>query len=218
MDPYLREDYLEAILNTRDERGRQPVFADLADAMDVNAVAIKEVLEELVREGYCNLESGDSVSLTPEGEDLAARVRRKHQVLECFFTEMLGMDVDFAAQEACTLEHEISDETIGRLSSYLTRCPGRKGAGRRRGVRRGSDGISAAIPSILDFDEGARVRVMRIQKPGRNQRLADLGIVPGEELTIQRKLHNNSVVVHVKGCDVALSPEIALSIRVERSQ
>ncbi len=218
MDPYLREDYLEAILNARDEHGRQPVFADLAAAMDVDTAAIKKVLEELVREGYCNLESGDSVSLTPEGEDLAARVRRKHQVLECFFTEMLGMDVDSASQEACTLEHEISDETIGRLSSYLTRRPGEGGAGRRRGMGRGCSGIAAAIPSVLDFEEGAQVKVMMIQRPGRNQRLADLGIVPGEDLTIQRKLRNNSVVVHVKGCDIALSPEIALSILVERSQ
>ena len=49
------------------------------------------------------------------------------------------------------------------------------------------------------------------------QRLLDLGLVPGERAIIKRKLSNGALVVQVKGCDVAVSPEIASAIGVERS-
>jgi len=42
-------------------------------------------------------------------------------------------------------------------------------------------------------------------------------MVPGEHVLIKRKLSNGALVVQVKGCDVALSPEIASAIGVERS-
>ena len=48
------------------------------------------------------------------------------------------------------------------------------------------------------------------------KRLLDLGVVPGERVKIRRKLANNSLVLQVKGCDVALSPEIAAAVSVER--
>jgi DtxR family Mn-dependent transcriptional regulator len=50
---------------------------------------------------------------------------------------------------------------------------------------------------------------------GRNRRLIDLGLIPGEQISIRRKLYNNAVVVRVKGADIALSPEIASTIFAE---
>jgi DtxR family Mn-dependent transcriptional regulator len=45
----------------------------------------------------------------------------------------------------------------------------------------------------------------------------DLGFLPGERISIKRKLKNRALVVAVKGCDIALSPDIASLIRVEKS-
>lgn len=69
--------------------------------------------------------------------------------------------------------------------------------------------------TLLDCKEGDTVRVAMIRGPRRNRRLLDLGIFPGEIVQIRRKLPNHSVVVRVKGCDIAISPEIAMSIIVE---
>jgi DtxR family Mn-dependent transcriptional regulator len=44
----------------------------------------------------------------------------------------------------------------------------------------------------------------------------DLGVVPGQKVLIKRKLRNRSIVVQVKDCDLALSPEIASAVCVER--
>jgi DtxR family Mn-dependent transcriptional regulator len=56
---------------------------------------------------------------------------------------------------------------------------------------------------------------MAIGNFSRVRRLADVGLLPGESLVLKRKLSNGSVVVEVKGCDIALSSEVADSILVE---
>ncbi len=72
-------------------------------------------------------------------------------------------------------------------------------------------------PSISDCAEGENVIIHCIHGRACAKRLLDLGMVPGERASIKRKLSNGALVVQVKGCDVALSPEIASAIGVERS-
>jgi DtxR family Mn-dependent transcriptional regulator len=120
---------------------------------------------------------------------------------------MLGVDEAAASKEACTLEHGISDETIERLSSYIDGAQPPTGHTRHCRAREAC--------TLLDCKEGDTVRVAMIRKPRRNRRLLDLGIFPGEVVQIRRKLPNQSVVVRVKGCDIAISSEIAASIIVE---
>ncbi|RXE55162.1 iron transporter FeoA [Methanoculleus taiwanensis] len=209
MHPSTCEDYLEAIHNTVPGNQRPVTFAEIAEALGVDPAAVEATVPALAQEGYLTLHGDGSVLLTEKGRERAAKVVRKHSVLQCFLTEMLGIDTDAASREACTLEHEISDETIDRLSSYLDcRKPGH--APRRRCGR--------AAASLLDFDEGDTLRVTMLKRPGCNRRLMDLGILPGEVVELRRKLPNRSVMVRVKGCDIAISPEIAESIFVEPSR
>ncbi|WP_332450092.1 metal-dependent transcriptional regulator [Methanoculleus sp.] len=207
MLPSTIEDYLEAVLEIT-ENGRQSVTPqEIAAALQVPDAAAEAVIASLIKEGYLERPTGAAVRLTGKGRSVASRVARKHRVLQCFLTEMLGVDVEAANKEACTLEHGISDETIDRLSSYMGDAhppPGRPG--RCRGEE---------ACTLLDCKEGDTVRVAMMRGPRRNRRLLDLGIFPGEVVQIRRKLPNQSVVVRVKGCDIAISPEIAASILVE---
>jgi len=163
----------------------------------------------LIGEGYLEWVPGDAFRLTAKGKTIASEVARKHRVLQCFLTEVLGIEEEAANREACALEHDISDEIIDRLSSYLD-CDGCPPPGRRAGCRWGQDACT-----LLDCEEGDTVRVAAVRRPRRNRRLLDLGIFPGEIVEIRRKLPNHSVVVRVKGCDIGISPEIATSIVVE---
>ncbi len=206
MHPSTCEDYLEAIHNAALGNQRPVTFAEIAEALDADQAAVEATIPALVEEGYLLLHGDGEVLLTEKGMHRAAKVVRKHSVLQCFLTEMLGIDTDAASREACTLEHEISDETIDRLSSYIDcRKPG-------HGPRRRCGRVAA---SLLDFDEGDTLRVTMLKRPGCNRRLMDLGILPGEVIELRRKLPNRSVMVRVKGCDIAISPEIAASIFVE---
>ena len=240
MLPSTLEDYLEAIFTIAGDGGRSVGSQEVVAALGTEEAAAGTTITSLVREGYLEQLADDTVRLTEKGLAVASRVARKHRVLQCFLTEMLGVDADAADKEACTLEHGISDETIDRLSSYMDsappghagRCPAceictleretpdeaidrssmsdlRRPPGRARHCR-GRDACT-----LLDCKEGDTVRVAMIRGPRRNRRLLDLGIFPGEIVQIRRKLPNRSVVVRVKGCDIAISPEIAMSIIVE---
>ena len=134
------------------------------------------------------------------------------------------MDKSSASDEACTLEHTVSDETIDRLGKLIVthdhhrhhgKVKHKKMAGDR--TRRVETGEFCQSPSISDFSEGEEVIIQYIHGRACAQRLLDLGLVPGERARIRRKLSNGALVVQVKGCDVAVSPEIASAIGVERS-
>jgi DtxR family Mn-dependent transcriptional regulator len=75
---------------------------------------------------------------------------------------------------------------------------------------------SSTSRSLLDFSEGDELVVRCILGQSSAKRLLDLGVVPGEKVKIRRKHGKDALVVQVKGCDVALSPEIAAAVSVER--
>ncbi|MDN7024140.1 metal-dependent transcriptional regulator [Methanoculleus sp. FWC-SCC1] len=208
MHPSTCEDYLEAVLTVTTGTGRPATAEEIAGALETDPDTAGTALSALVRDGYLVRTPEGGIDLTETGRERAATVARKHRVLQCFLTEMLGIDGAAASREACTLEHEISDETIDRLSSYID-CPRPRHPGRRRCGR--------STTTLLDFSEGDTVRVTVLAQPGCNRRLLDLGILPGEMVTIRRKLPNQGMVVRAKGCDIAISPEIAASIFVEKS-
>jgi DtxR family Mn-dependent transcriptional regulator len=203
------EDYLEAVLMITENGENSATPQEVAAATGAKEADVGATIASLVEEGYLEQAPDGTLQLTEKGKAVAAKVARKHRVLQCFLTEVLGVEESAASQEACALEHGISDETIDRLSSYMDggACPP---PGRRARCRWGRD-----AHTLLDCKEGDTVRVAAIQRPRRNRRLLDLGILPGEVVQIRRKLPNFSVVVRVKGCDIGISPEIAASIIVE---
>ncbi len=213
IDPSLREDFLEAILNLARDGRRPPTIHDIAAALKKTEGEIQSVLTVLAEKGDAVLAGDGGVTLTPQGKELAMRVVKKHETLQCFFSEMLGMDIPSASNEACLLEHAVSDETISRLGTYMQSPPHRRRGGQGEGGE-----IVRPLPALTDFNEGDDLIVSRILGKERANRLLDLGVVPGERVRIKRKLANNALVVQVKGCDVALSPEVAASICVEREQ
>ena len=120
MIPSTFEDYLEAILTITESGGRAATLDEIAAALDTGKETAGTTVASLVEEGYLERADGDAVRLTGKGSSVASQVARKHRVLQCFLTEMLGVDEDAASREACTLEHGISDETIDRLSPTWT--------------------------------------------------------------------------------------------------
>ncbi len=212
MDPSVREDYLESLCNLEIEKGGAAAIDEVAAFLDRDIDSVTKDILELVRSGDLRIGDGGLVLLTVNGRQEGMRVVRKHRILECFFTEMLGMEPDAASRDACVLEHDLPDEAVQKLKNLISGCPPRNYAPcPRRGWGR------TPHPTLLDIEEGSEVLVLDLMQKGRAHRLADLGILPGERIVLRRKLSNNSVVVEVKGCDIALSPEIACMVLVEKT-
>jgi len=224
MHPSLREDYLEAVQLFSEKNTRFPLTEELAAALLKPVPAVRSDMAELVSGGDVIISPEDVIALTVQGKLTGTSVMKKHETLQCFLSEILGMDKSSASDEACTLEHAVSDETIDRLGKLMVTREHRHHHGKRKHIKSGErtcrveTGEFCQSPCISDFYEGEEVMIQCIHGRACAQRLLDLGLVPGERVTIKRKLSNGALVVQVKGCDVAVSPEIASAIVVERSQ
>jgi DtxR family Mn-dependent transcriptional regulator len=224
MLPSLREDYLEAVLLFTNRYTAPPTSQDIAAALHLSGPEVTAHLTELATGGDLSLSKTGSIILSEAGRETGQRVIKKHETLQCFLTEILGIDVSVASNEACRIEHAVSDDTIDRLGNYL-RVPVITDASQgdhpettvtRSSCIQGEPGQS--FSTLADFNEGDRLVVRSISGKSCAKRLLDLGVVPGQLVEIKRKLSNRSLVVQVKGCDVALSPEVATAIFVERGK
>jgi DtxR family Mn-dependent transcriptional regulator len=211
------EDLLEAILILTERCGSPPTAENLGAHLGRDAASLEALLRVQEEAGRVGIDPSGRVTLLPEGHAIASRVANRHRILESFLAEKLGVEPRKASGEACRMEHQVSDETIRKLSDFLRRQGGARHRSRIRGGEAGREeegGAGAPIP-LSEYPVGTRLRVMAIGNFSRVRRLADVGLLPGESLVLKRKLSNGSVVVEVKGCDIALSSEVAGSILVE---
>ncbi|MDH7490882.1 MAG: metal-dependent transcriptional regulator [Methanolinea sp.] len=203
------EDILEAACLLLEKEKSIPTVRKVAGRLSEDEDRVRKEALELEKGGFLRLEEGDIIELSEKGREAGLRTIQKHTVLERFLSEILGMERAAASEEACILEHDISDETADRLEGFIA-VPRGRGRRLQRGRRR--------LLTLADVPEGTDLRVVTVRCRGGYERLADLGILPGETIRVVHILNHKAVVVRVKGCDVALSPEIASSILVERLQ
>ena len=189
----LREDYLEAILIHTGRYFHPPSVQDLSKALHIDEGDVRTHIDELAQQGDLSLQEDGRIILTDQATATGKQIIKKHETLQCFLSEILGMDRSSASDEACKIEHAVSDETIDRLGDYLrspvTPSPYRghaipTGSCTRRTQRYGS--CRRAKP-LVDFEEGERLVVREILGRGCSKRLLDLGVVPGQLVLIQAK-------------------------------
>lgn len=204
-----REDLLEALCILSRDSPDPPTIATLSGHLSRPEEEVRDYLHAMQNQGDLHILPGDRVEITPQGSKIGTQVMKKHKVLECFLSDILGMDRGAASEEACILEHNLSDEALERLDRYIAH-PGKRW--RRRKFDR------PHIATLLDFPEGTELNVVSMKCPGGCQRLLDMGILPGEKIRLVHTLDNKAMVIHVKGYDIAISPEIASCIFVEHAE
>ncbi len=112
------EDYLEVILLLEKEKKAVRV-KDIAKNMDVKLPTVTSMLNTLMQRGLINHEKYEYVELTEKGLDLAKEVRRKHELLSIFLSNILGIDHKRAEEDACKMEHAVSPETMERIVDFM---------------------------------------------------------------------------------------------------
>lgn len=110
------EDYLESILNiskTQDVVHR----VDVAKKMDVSQAAVNKAVKLLCEKGYV-YEDGKHLYLTATGKDYADRVYERHCIIREYL-EQNGVSAVTAEEDACRMEHLLSDETFQMMKNFL---------------------------------------------------------------------------------------------------
>lgn len=111
------EMYLETIyvLSLRSDSVRA---IDIGEQMGYSKPSVSRALGLLKDDGLVRKDSDGYIKLTEAGEILAKRIYERHSVLSKLFKD-LGVDEKTAAEDACRIEHYISDTTFEAIKSHL---------------------------------------------------------------------------------------------------
>lgn len=227
------EEYLEALYTLTQVDGSTTTSA-ISKRLSIAPASVTEMIKKLVDSGYVNHSPYQGVTLTPKGYELAAKMTRKHRLLERFLHDVLKIGNDKVHQEACAMEHALSEETERAMCQTLKapdKCPDDEKV------------IPACDLSFSNCDEckkwddtldkvGKRKKnVVSLSTLKANQhgtiafirgdnkvlhRLMDMGLTPGTTVKISRIAPmKGPVEIAVRGCKLALGDEIVSNVFIE---
>ncbi|MFH1523423.1 MAG: metal-dependent transcriptional regulator [Chloroflexota bacterium] len=212
------QDYLKAIYGLTSD-GEEASTSALATRLGLAAPSITGMLQKLstLQPPLVVYQKHQGALLTPEGERAALEVLRHHRLLEAYLVESLGYSWDAVHDEACKLEHVISEEFEARIAAALGN-PLR-------------DPHGAPIPSAelvmphtndvplnsLHGGERVIVRWVRCEEAPLLRHLESLGLVPGAELDLlEVSPFDANLTVQVTGQNpTVIGPAISSQIFVE---
>lgn len=111
------ENYLECILILGKEKG-QVRSIDVAHRLEVSKPTVSVTMKHFREDGYIEVDSDGFLILTQKGREIAERIYERHVVL----TELLvalGVDEKTAREDACRIEHDLSEVTFARIKEHL---------------------------------------------------------------------------------------------------
>ncbi|MGQ9587580.1 MAG: metal-dependent transcriptional regulator [Thermoplasmata archaeon] len=214
------EQYLKVIFNLTED-GDSAKTTDIASIMKVAPASVTEMLHKLARQGYIRHEPYKGAVLRPKGMKIACKLARKHRLLERFLTDIVGVTGRSRHEQACKMEHALTDEAEDNLCKMMhhpSECPhGRKipKCGRTITCERCT---SEDVP-LAEISEGESAVVSHLASQNRDElcRMLSMGFVPGSELTVEKRVPmGGPIIVSIKGTKVAIARECGDILHVKR--
>lgn len=222
------EEYLEAIY-AFNERGELAKNMELAKRLRVSPPSVTQMIKKLAEDGLVVYEPYKGTFLTGRGMAQAQKVVRKHRLLERFLHDFLGLRMNKIHDEACKLEHGLSDEAAAALCNALDSpetCP---------------DDEKPIPPCTLDVEDCEQCAAVREEgglklltelsnlKPGEegtvafirggktaSQRLLDMGLTQGTRVRVVNSApFHGPLEVEVRGSTLALGRGLARHVFIE---
>lgn len=228
------EEYLETIYDLELRDGSAKTTA-IARCLRISPPSVTEVLRSLAGKGLVVYEPYRGATLTEEGRRVAGTIKRRHRLLEVFLTEVLKLNREKVHEEACRMEHTISEDTENALCRLLkapARCPHGSPIGPcNRGIGSctecdavvGNGPVAPAslsgrrIIPVTDLTPGGHGTIAFIRGDSRIvQRLSDLGLTLGTKVALLRKTPvEGPVEIAVRKTKLAVDHRIAENIFIE---
>ena len=117
------EDYLEAIL-VLSKQGGGVRSIDIATMLGVSKPSVSHAMKLLREDGYIAMDRYGTVTLLDKGTQIAERIYERHTVLSKML-ERLGVSPEVAKEDACKIEHDLSDETFAKIKEHFLRESGK---------------------------------------------------------------------------------------------
>ena len=116
------EDYLESILILQEQYG-QVRSIDIVNQLGFSKPSVSIAMKQLRESGYISMAGDGTITLNESGLEIAARIYGRHKTITQLF-ELLGVNPAQAAEDACKVEHDLSDETFNRICAFINERTG----------------------------------------------------------------------------------------------
>ena len=110
------EMYLETIL-VLSQKSNTVRAVDICDEMGFSKPSVSRAMGLLKDGGFIDVGKGGAITLTADGKAVAEKIYERHTLLTRVLMD-LGVDADHAAEDACRIEHVISDATFEAIKSH----------------------------------------------------------------------------------------------------
>ncbi|MEM2900117.1 MAG: metal-dependent transcriptional regulator [Thermoplasmata archaeon] len=217
-----KEEYLEAMYRLTD--GKKPIkTTEIANYLKVAPPSVTEMITNLAKDKLVKHVPYKGVTLTEEGIRQGRRITRKHRILERFLSDILNVKKEETHDQACKIEHILSDDVEAEMCRILSNpkeCP------------HGSE-----IPSCPKYPTGCKscckgnkVPLSSLKKgesailelvladSTTQAKLNSMGIIPGTEIVVVRKIKNGPVCFRACGTEIAVDAEVAKHILVKKRE
>ncbi|WXG42369.1 MAG: metal-dependent transcriptional regulator [Candidatus Freyarchaeum deiterrae] len=211
------EEYLERIYRFEESGKKRVKTTDLAKDLGVSPSSVTEMVSEtLSKKGLVDYEPYKGVKLTKKGKVLASSMVRKHRLAERLLVDVVGVNWDESHDEACKLEHALSENVLEKLDKALgnpASCP-------HGNIIPDQDGNAPQDNSqpLTDYEPPSEVEVTRISNERTDllNQLCSLGIFPGVKLKVMQKTPmGGPLLVNLGKCQIAVGNDIAKQIQVK---
>ncbi|HTZ18777.1 MAG TPA: metal-dependent transcriptional regulator [Dissulfurispiraceae bacterium] len=179
---------------------------------------VDELIDMLKGEALVTLTDG-GISLTDKGTAAAKGLIRRHRLAERLFTDVFDLSKESMEEDACKVEHILSEELTDSVCTFLGHppvCPHGKPIPRGECCRRYSVDVRPVVSRLTDFEVGQAGKIVFItpSEAARITRLSSIGIIPG---TIIRLLQRKpSIVLQMDETTIAIDPELAKEIFIKK--
>jgi len=210
------EEYLEMIYRLQ-EKGGVATTSDLVKSLKVAPGTVTNTIARLEKESLVIHEPYRGVKLTEKGRRIALRTIRKHRLSERLLTDLLNVEWEKVHEEACRLEHSISDEIAKKIEKALGHpktCP----HGNPIPTECGGIIEEKSIP-LSEFNVGEKGVIAKITDERREmlEYLNSLKVRPNKIIEIiDRAPFGSPITVKIEGKTCALSQEIASLIEIRK--
>lgn len=111
------EDYLECILVLKEKTGMVRSI-DVAHHMNFSKPSVSRAMGLLRENDYITVDKEGLIELTSAGLEVAKRIYERHQLLTRWLMA-LGVSAETAAEDACRIEHDVSEETFLKVKEHI---------------------------------------------------------------------------------------------------
>ena len=111
------EMYLETIL-VLSQKNQKVRSIDVVDYMGFSKPSVSRAMAILKKDGYITVEESGHITLTESGRTVAEKIYSRHNILTDFLIA-LGVDRETAVEDACKMEHDISDTSFNSIKNFV---------------------------------------------------------------------------------------------------